>query len=47
MMFGYGCNDTKEMLPLAMVILQKLAQKYDELVHTNEDFYPDGKAQKT
>lgn len=47
MMFGYGCNDTKEMLPLAMVILQKLAQKYDELVHTNEDFYPDGKAQIT
>ena len=25
MMFGYACNDTKEMLPLAQVILQKLS----------------------
>ena len=47
MMFGYACNDTKEYLPKAMVILQKLAQKYDELVHTHKDFYPDGKAQIT
>ena len=47
MMFGYACNDTPEMLPTAMVILQKLAEKYDELVHTHEDFYPDGKAQIT
>ncbi|MBE6115976.1 MAG: methionine adenosyltransferase [Erysipelotrichaceae bacterium] len=47
MMFGYACNDTEELLPLAMVILQKLAMKYDELVHTHKDFYPDGKAQIT
>ena len=47
MMFGYACNDTKEYLPKAMVILQKLARKYDELVHSHEDFYPDGKAQIT
>ncbi|MBQ3385107.1 MAG: methionine adenosyltransferase domain-containing protein [Erysipelotrichaceae bacterium] len=47
MMFGYACNDTEELLPLAMVILQKLALKYDELVHTHKDFYPDGKAQIT
>ena len=47
MMFGYACNDTKQMLPVAMVILQRLAEKYDELVHTHEDFYPDGKAQIT
>lgn len=47
MMFGYACNDTEELLPLAMVILQKLAVKYDELVHENKDFYPDGKAQIT
>lgn len=47
MMFGYACNDTPEMLPKAMVILQRLAEKYDELVHTYEDFYPDGKAQIT
>lgn len=47
MMFGYACNDTEEMLPAAMVILQKLAAKYDELVHTHKDFFPDGKAQIT
>ena len=47
MMFGYACDDTPEMLPTAMVILQKLAKYYDELVHTHEDFYPDGKAQIT
>ena len=47
MMFGYACNDTEELLPTAMVILQKLARKYDELVHTHKDFYPDGKAQIT
>ncbi len=47
MMFGYACNDTPEYLPTAMVILQKFAAKYDELVHTHEDFYPDGKAQIT
>ena len=43
MMFGYACNDTKEYLPKAMVILQALARKYDELVHSHADFYPDGK----
>ncbi|MBQ1323838.1 MAG: methionine adenosyltransferase domain-containing protein, partial [Erysipelotrichaceae bacterium] len=47
MMFGYACNDTKEYLPKAMVILQALARKYDELVHSHIDFYPDGKAQIT
>ena len=47
MMFGYACNDTKEYLPKAMVILQALARKYDELVHSHVDLYPDGKAQIT
>ena len=47
MMFGYACNDTKEYLPVAMVILQKFAEYYDTLVHSHEDFYPDGKAQIT
>ena len=47
MMFGYACNDTKELLPTAMVILQKLARKYDELVHSNDLFMADGKAQIT
>ena len=47
MMFGYACNDTDKYLPKTMVILQELARKYDELVHSHEDFYPDGKAQIT
>jgi len=47
MMFGYACNDTKELLPTAMVILQKLSRYYDTLVHTHKDFYADGKAQIT
>jgi len=47
MMFGYACNDTPELLPTAMVILQKLARHYDKLVHAHKDFYPDGKAQIT
>ncbi|MDD4276213.1 MAG: S-adenosylmethionine synthetase N-terminal domain-containing protein, partial [Clostridia bacterium] len=48
MMFGYACNDTKEMLPTAMVILQRFAMEYDKLRQSNSIvFYPDGKAQIT
>lgn len=47
MMFGYACADTKEYLPKAMVILQRLAKEYDKLVQKHEDFYADGKAQIT
>lgn len=47
MMFGYACNDTKEMLPTAMVILQKLSRWYDEEQNKNIHLYPDGKAQIT
>ena len=47
MMFGYACSDTEKLLPKAMVILQDLARWYDELVHSNNNFYPDGKAQIT
>ena len=48
MMFGFACNDTKELLPTAMVILQRLSMKYDQKVHSEPDiFFPDGKAQIT
>ena len=47
MMFGYACNDTEELLPTAMVILQKFAMAYDDLRKTNSNFLPDGKAQIT
>lgn len=47
MMFGYACKDTKELLPLAMVILQKLSMAYDELRKKDFRFLSDGKAQIT
>ena len=47
MMFGYACWDTPEKLPVAMVILQKLAMRYEELRKTDKRFLPDGKAQIT
>lgn len=47
MMFGYACDDTEELLPTAMVILQKFAQAYDELRKKDKHFLPDGKAQIT
>ena len=47
MMFGYARRDTEEMLPLAMVILQKLSMTYDTLRQNDKRFLPDGKAQIT
>lgn len=47
MMFGYACNDTEQMLPTAMVILQELSKEYDELRKVDKRFLPDGKAQIT
>ena len=48
MMFGYACDDTEELLPTAMVILQKFAREYDRLrTEFPTVFYADGKAQIT
>lgn len=47
MMFGYACRDTKEYLPITMVILQKLSEAYDKLRKKDNRFLPDGKAQIT
>lgn len=47
MMFGYACDDTEEMLPLAQVILQKLSMWYDEKRKECQYLFPDGKAQIT
>ena len=47
MMFGYACDDTKQMLPKAMVILQDFAYHYDKLRKNDNRFLPDGKAQIT
>ena len=47
MMFGYATRDTLELLPTAMVILQSLSKKYDELRKKDKRFLPDGKAEIT
>ena len=47
MMFGYACKDTKELLPTAMVILQRLSREYDNLRQSDKRFLTDGKAQIT
>lgn len=47
MMFGYACNDTPELLPTAMVILQRFAEWYDKLRLQEKDLLPDGKVQIT
>lgn len=47
MMFGYAYNDTKELLPTAMVILQKLSKWYDKERQTCPYLRSDGKAEIT
>ncbi len=47
MMFGYACNDTKEFLPLAMVILQRFSKWYDEERKKCSYLMSDGKAEIT
>lgn len=47
MMFGYATKDTENLLPKAMVILQKLSMAYDKLRKEDNRFMPDGKAQIT
>lgn len=47
MMFGFASRDTKEMLPTAMVILQKFSKAYDDLRQKDERFLSDGKAEIT
>ena len=47
MMFGYATNETKEMLPLAMVMLQKLSRWYDKERVVNKHLRSDGKSQIT
>ena len=47
MMFGYACDDTPDLLPTAMVILQTFARSYEGLRKTDNHFRSDGKAQIT
>ena len=47
MMFGYACDDTEELLPLAQVILQEFSRSYEKLRSKHTDLLADGKAQIT
>lgn len=46
-MIGYATNDNDKYLPTSMIILSELSKFYDKLVHKDNRFKPDGKAQIT
>ena len=47
MMFGYACDETKELMPLPVVLSHKLCRRMDELEKNETWIRPDGKSQVT
>lgn len=47
MMFGYACDESKEFMPLPIVLAHNLCRKMDELEKKEDWIRPDGKSQVT
>lgn len=47
LMFGYACKQTKELMPLPIMLAHRLAKRLDDLMATYEFLRPDGKTQVT
>lgn len=45
MCFGYATNETKEYMPLTIIIAHKLMKKYDEFRRKTNNFFADAKSQ--
>ncbi len=47
MVFGYATNETKEFMPLPIIVAHKLMKKYDEFRRKTAGFFADAKSQVT
>lgn len=45
MVYGYATNETKEYMPMPILVAHKLMKKYDEFRRGRDDFFADAKSQ--